>query len=228
MYDLSIILPVHNESEIIESVFNEIKKEVEKIGIWAEYILVENGSFDESLKILKKIEKENKDVCVLTSPKGYGSAVLAGLTKASGTNICYMPSDGQADVLILEKLFREFKKDKWDMVKVKRIKRENILRVLTSRVFAFLMFVLYNVRLLDINGSPRIIKKQLLLKLNLQSKDSFIDAEFAIKAQRLEWKIKEIPMKFINRKGGKSTRSIGTYIEFIKNILLNSGSILSL
>jgi hypothetical protein len=71
---------------------------------------------------------------------------------------------------------------------------------------------------LDINGDPRIFLRKELQTLNLQSKDSFIDAEFTIKLSKLNWKVLEIPIKNIDRYGGKSTRHFGTFIEFFKNI----------
>lgn len=104
-------------------------------------------------------------------------------------------------------------------VKVARIRRESVLRTFASKFFSLTLSIFFATPKIDVNGSPRIFARKLVPVLHLQSKDSFIDAEFLIKAARLRWKIKEIPMRTLTRLGGKSTRSVRTYFEFIVNIL---------
>lgn len=218
MIDLSLILPVHNEEEIIKQVLLDIIKYLKSLKISYEIILVENGSTDNSLQVIKKLSKTLPNINYNIVPKGYGSAVIKGLENAKGNYVCYMPSDGQIDMNVFNMLWSDTKKERYDLVKVKRIQRESFLRELTTKSFSLIIMVLFNTWFIDINGSPRIFKRKHLNKLNLQSKDSFIDAEFLVKISRLKWKIKEIPMKNLDRVGGSSTRSINTYIEFLRNI----------
>lgn len=218
MTTLTVILPVHNESEIIEDAFSEIYKKIRAAIKSSEFILVENGSKDNTLDILKKICKKHKGVFVSTAPIGYGSAILKGIKMANSNNVCYMPSDGQIDLSVFPQLLKEFNSGKWDLVKVKRKGRENIGRTLVSLIFATTIFLLFKTPHIDINASPRIIEKKRFEKLKLKSKDSFLDTELLIKISRLNWRIKEIPMENLPRIGGKSTRSISTFIEFFGNI----------
>lgn len=219
MISLSLILPVHNEGNIIESVFKEIKKTLDALKITYECILIENGSRDNSLAVTKNIAKKYPTkVKIYIAPKGYGSAVLKGLENSKGEYVCYMPSDGQIDLTVFSKLWQLAKTNTWDLVKIKRITRESVARSVTSRIFSMILTVMFGISTTDINGSPRIFLKKHLKILHLQYKDSFIDAEFAIKAHYLGWKIKEIPMQTLPRTGGKSTRSWKTFLEFFKNI----------
>lgn len=220
MIEFSLILPVHNESTIIKTVVDEIVAALNKMKISYEIILVENGSTDKSLDVIKELSLKNKGVKTLIAEKGFGSAAIAGLSKAKGKYACYMSSDGQVDLNLISKLWKEIQSDKYDLVKIRRIRRESLVRDLTTWALSISISILFNTKFLDVNGSPRIFLRKHLKKLDLQSKDSFIDAEFLIKISKLNWKIKEIPMKNIERYGGKSTRSINTYLEFIKNIYL--------
>lgn len=238
MIDLSLILPVHNEETIIKPVFSEIIKILDSLGICYECLLVENGSSDKTLDTIRKLKKKYKNTKILIARKGYGSAVLAGLNKAKGKYVSYMPSDGQIDLSVFPKLWKLVKKEKWEMVKIKRSTRESLDRTIISITFSFIVKLLFNTPFLDINGSPRILlrknigvfdgkqclkhtfapQKKKGLKIFLKSKDSFIDAEFAVKASLASWRIKEVPMKTLPRRGGQSTRSWKTFAEFFNNL----------
>ncbi|OGD86828.1 hypothetical protein A2Z23_03285 [Candidatus Curtissbacteria bacterium RBG_16_39_7] len=218
MIELSVILPVHNEENIIEVSFKEIYKAVKNTVKSSEFILVENGSQDKTLEIVKKICQKYDGTRFAVAPKGYGSAVLKGLELAGGKYVCYMPSDGQIDLEVFPKLWKEAKTGRYQLVKVKRITRESLWRTIVSISFSLIIPLLFRTPRIDINGSPRIFEKKYLSILDLKSKDSFIDAEFLIKITKLDWSIKEVPMKNLPRLGGKSTRSLSTFLEFFSNI----------
>ncbi len=214
---LSLILPVYNQANIIEPVFIQIYKTIQNLRTPYEIILVENGSTDGTEKVTAGLAKKYTHTQAIRTTKGYGSAVLSGLEKSQGEYICYMPSDGQIDLSVLPVLW---KNRAFDIVKIKRINRENIMRVLVSKFFSLILAIRFHTPLVDINGSPRIFKRQAMLSLNLAYRDSFIDAEMLVKAHRRGWKILEIPMKNLPRYGGESSRSWKTFAEFLKNIYL--------
>lgn len=216
---LSLVLPVHNQETIISKATADINRALQTLGIKYEIILVENGSTDDTLRVVREIAKKEKGVKVLTSPKGYGSAVIAGLAKARGFYVSYMPSDGQLDPRTLGQIYKLISLKTYDMVKIRRTNRESFLRKFQSFIFNLLTRLLYPITLTDINGSPRIMKRSAIKKLALVSGDSFIDCEMAVKAHYLGWKILEVPAKTYPRLGGKSTVSYKTVMEFIYNLI---------
>lgn len=216
--DLSLVLPIHNQATIIAPVVKDIYNILKKGKINNEIILVENGSKDDTLKILNKLAKKYTNTIIIVTKLGYGSAVLAGLKVSKGEYVSYMPSDGQLDPNLVPLLYKTIIKGIYDLVKIKRITRENTIRYLRSKVFNLLTRLLFKITVEDINGSPRIFERKWLSVLDLQFKDSFIDAEMAIKAYYLKWKIKEIPAKTLPRLGGKSTVNFKTVIEFLSNL----------
>lgn len=218
---LSLVLPVHNQAEIIESVVKEIVKVINSIGIGYEILMVENGSSDKTLYVLKQLTKKNNKLKYLVAPKGYGSAVIAGLKKSHGDYVSYMPSDGQLDPKLLIELWGLVTSSNYDMVKIRRITREGPIRFWRSKIFNILARSWHSIpnSISDINGSPRIFKRKWLKELDLTYIDSFIDTELAVKANYLHWRIKEISANTLPRVGGKSTVNYRTVIEFLRNIL---------
>lgn len=218
MIQLSFILPVHNEADIIALVYRDIRRAADRLDIGYECILVENGSTDNTLEVVSGLAKRFAHTRVVTAPKGYGSAVLAGLTAARGTYVCYMPSDGQIDLTVIPKLWRLIQTGNWDVVKVRRTTRESWDRRVTSSFFSWIVSIAFGIPRYDVNGSPRILRRGDMRRLRLHHTDSFIDTEFAAKGTAFGWKIREIPMRTLPRRGGVSTRSWRTYWEFIKNL----------
>ncbi len=218
MPDLSLILPVLNEENIITPVVEDIIKVLESINISFEIILVENESTDQTCQVISKLAEKDERIRVTKTKQGYGSAIIAGIKIVSGNFISYMPSDGQIDSKILTLLWQEIKNSKIDVVKIRRKNRESTVRLIRSKVFNLLTRILYPIDISDINGSPRIVNTEKLKQLELSFTDSFIDTEFAVKAHMLGWKFKEIEMQNLSRAGGKSTVGIHTVIEFLRNL----------
>lgn len=215
---LSLILPVLDEEKIIQKVVEDIARILDKtIGVY-EIILVENGSTDKSWEKVKELEKQNPKIRAIQTSKGYGRAIIKGLTLAKGKFVSYMPSDGQIDIEVLPAMWADLKTGKFDIVKIRRTSRESAVRFARSIFFNFLARLLFAIDITDINGSPRIFERQKLRILELSYKDSFIDTEFAVKAHILKWKIKELPMKNLDRVGGRSTVQLNTVFEFIVNL----------
>lgn len=218
MPDLSLILPVLNEENIITPVVTDIIKVLESMKASFEIILVENESTDKTWEVINSLSRKDNRIRAARTKQGYGSAIIAGIKIACGDFIIYMPSDGQIDSKILIPLWQEIKSGKADVVKIMRKNRESAVRFFRSKFFNILTRFLYPVDVRDINGSPRIIKTEKLKQLELTFTDSFIDTEFAVKAHLLGWKFKEIAMTNFSRVGGKSTVGIHTVMEFLRNL----------
>ena len=218
-YEFSLVLPVQNQAEIINLVANQIVEILIKARINYQLVMVENGSTDKTLSILKKIAKKNKRIKITVSLPGYGRAVIQGLKNSDGKYIGYMPSDGQCDATVLPKVFAAVQKKSVDLVKVYRTSRESLMRKYVSKVFNLLANLCFNLKVRDINASPTVFAAKNLRRLKLESSDSFLDTELLIKARKLHWKIIRLPMKNFNRSGGRSTVKPTIVFEFLKNMI---------
>lgn len=217
-YQFSLVLPAQNQAEIMEAVTEKIAEVLKKTKINYQLVMVENGSSDKTLEVLKKLAKRNKRIKVAVSDPGYGRAVVHGLNKAEAKYVAYMPSDGQCDEKVLPRVVKEVQKPGVDMVKVFRTSRESTLRTIVSFGFNGLANLLFQLRIKDINASPTCFLRKELKKLKLQATDSFLDTELLIKTKYLNWNIIRVPMRNFKRESGKSTVKPPIVLEFLKNM----------
>jgi len=218
-YDFSLVLPMQNQAEIAESVTTKIIKVLNQNKINYELIMVENGSTDATLVVLKKMARKDQRIHVAVSKPGYGRAVIHGLKLARGKYLSYMPSDGQCDAGVLSQVIKSITQPGVDLVKVYRTSRESALRKFVSGGFNLLANQIFNLNTIDINASPTAFPAKNLKRLKLESPDSFLDTELLIKAKKLNWRIVRLPMKNFNRIGGRSTVKPTIVFEFLKNMI---------
>ncbi len=219
---LSIALPFYNEEEGAADVVAELEKVLEKSGIDYELVLVENGSKDGTGGILKAFSEKNPRIRVHKVPvnQGYGWGIIQGLGAARGQNIGFMCADGQIRPDDLIRVFGEFEKQDADVAKVMRVSRhDGLKRKSISFFYNHLFSLVFGTRCPDINGTPKIFKREFLDVLSLQSKDWFIDAELIIKASQKGLTIRQVPVDFLKREKGRSNVRWKTIVEFLKNIV---------
>lgn len=98
---ISYVIPVYNEEENIELLFNELKPVADGLKKNYEIIFIDDASTDESLKIIKSLSKRSKNVKFLSFEKncGQSAALSAGFSHATGDVIITMDGDMQNDPL---------------------------------------------------------------------------------------------------------------------------------
>lgn len=219
---LSLVIPAYNEEECIENTVSELINEFMSTDAHLELVLVNNGSNDNTSKILKNLEKLYSDVKVVTIGvnEGFGWGVINGLRNAHGDYVGYIGADGQISARDTVRVFERLKSKNLDLCKSRRIKREDgVLRFFLSKSFNMLFYILYHVSVNDVNGTPKIMKYECYKRLDLESKDWFIDAELLIKSATLGFEMGDVDVIFKKRNRGKSNVKANTIFEFIKNLI---------
>lgn len=210
--DLSIVIPAYNEEESIPITIEKITELFSNTNIRYELIIVDNGSYDKTPKIITSYMKTNKNVRLVTVKKneGWGNGVLKGCEQAQGKFITYTTADFQTPVTDILRVYEKIKNEDGKVViKITRVSRnDGLSRYLFSKFFNSLINILFGFISTDINGTPKIIQKSILKNLNLRYKDYFLDAELMIKSKKNGFKILEIPTSSIKRKLGKSNVNI--------------------
>ncbi len=155
----SLVIPCYNESKSIPRLVDNCIKLLKKKKI--EIILVDNGSTDNSFKILTNLSKKNKLIKIIKikKNKGYGYGILKGLRCSTGDIIGWTHADLQTDLLDYIRAIKFFK-DKNDKIFVKG-KRQN--RGFKDNFFTFGMSLLATILLSktywDINAQPTVFTK---------------------------------------------------------------------
>tara|TARA_Y100000590_G_scaffold440511_1_gene565972 strand:- start:40 stop:993 length:954 start_codon:yes stop_codon:yes gene_type:complete len=175
---ISIVIPSYNESQNINEIYQRTIGVIKKLGIKKyELIFVENGSRDNSLELLKKINSENKSVKVISLSRnfGYQSAIAVGLKYSENDYICVMDGDLQDPPEIISKFIDKIKEG-YDVVYGIRSKRKTSF---LNKIFYNLFYVIYS-KLSEIDvpkkaGDFCLMNKKVVKNLNsLSEKNLFI------------------------------------------------------
>jgi len=211
----------YNEEENVLGVVSGLKEALDAEKADYQLVLVNNGSTDRTPSLIRELTSHDprlKAVTVETN-LGYGWGAIQGLNTAAGEWIGFMAGDGQVEPHDVARLYRETRHG-YDLVKVRRAYRQDgFVRGVISDVYMMTFCLLFDLPFYDINATPRVFRREWLEKLDLQSRDWFLDAEIMIKARNLGLSIKEVTIVFRRRKGGKSNVRLATVFEFVLNIL---------
>lgn len=202
---LSIIIPVYNEELIIKQTVNSILKELYKNKINFELILVDNGSFDSTPKILNMLKDKNIKIVKLKQNQTFGGGVIAGLAYARGNYVGISCADNQVKAEDIVRLYKIAEKRNLDFCKGDRkLKYKKWFRRFASRMYKILVKMLFALKINDINGYPIIMKRSVYKGINPQLRNWVINVEMLYKAKNKNYKVTEIPLDYMERGGGKS------------------------
>ena len=98
MKEISIVVPCYNEEDIVEIFYNKLVEVLESLKEYNyEIIFIDDGSKDNTIRLLKKIKLKNNKVKIISFSRNFGkeSAMLAGLENSKGDYVVVMDSDLQ-------------------------------------------------------------------------------------------------------------------------------------
>ena len=106
---LSIVVPAYNEDKRLPYALDCIVEYFGKKGLAYEVIVVDDGSKDNTKKVVGEYNQKYQHIKLhaLEKNSGKGAAVAAGVMKASGKWILYQDADGATPIEEIERLFRE-------------------------------------------------------------------------------------------------------------------------
>lgn len=183
MVDISIIVPIYNAEkflvECIESLLNQTKQELE-------FILVNDGSTDQTEEIIKKY-KDKRIKYFKNKNQGIGKTRNFGIDKATGKYIMFVDSDDFLEKDACEKLYKKMEKECADVVVCNFYKLENGTREeVKIRPFSSTTLEEHPQLLLEINLAPwnKLYRTELLKKHHIRFVETlkYEDAPFVVEA----------------------------------------------
>lgn len=144
MKQLSVVIPVFNESLLVNELIRRVKLNVEKVTPNYEIIIVDDGSIDTTWeKILDQVNLEKRITGIKFSRNfGHHYAITAGLHEVSGEWVVVMDGDLQDRPEVIPELFDKAKEG-YDVVFVSRQNRpEKIYYRITQKLFYFFLRIL--------------------------------------------------------------------------------------
>lgn len=208
--DLSIVVPVFNEEEGIEKAIIEIFRDSGNISVknllkTFEVIIVNDGSWDNTDKILQKLKKRYRNIIIVKHKvnQGLGASIKTGIKLSSKKFVTYLPADGQ---VFLREITEGIKLAPLaDLILTYRGRKAdyNSYRHLLSNSLRFLMKLLFNLKFKDYNW-VHIYKRSLLKSINVKSNGVFYLAEVVARTNNRGFKILETQAKYHPRSTGYS------------------------
>ena len=116
---ISIIVPCYNEEESLPTFYEEADKVTKKMSnIDFEFIFINDGSKDDTLKIIREISSKDKRIRYVSFSKNFGKegAMYAGLEHSKGDYVAIMDADMQDPPEMIEKMYNIIKKENYDCV----------------------------------------------------------------------------------------------------------------
>jgi glycosyltransferase involved in cell wall biosynthesis len=195
---LSVLIPVHNESNTVE----EIVRRVEETGLVSEIVVVDDASNDGSQEVLQKLEKKGR-IKLLTHEKnrGKGAALRTALTAASGDLLLIQDADLEYDPRDYAALLQPIEEDRADVVFGSRFlgsARRPILfwNMVANRILTLLTNILYNNILTDMETGYKLFRREVILSIPFNSNRFNFEPEITAKLLKRKVRIFEVPITF--------------------------------
>lgn len=141
---LSLVIPVYQEGSHIKSTIKVIENVLLENHLVYEFILVDDGSTDNTWSELKSLARDNDKISIIRLSRNFGkeSALCAGLEYAGGDMVLVMDSDLQHPPEIIPDMVKAWQSEGYDVVEgIKHSRgRENPIYRICARFFYYLIY----------------------------------------------------------------------------------------
>lgn len=205
---LSVVIPVYNEQETLPVLYKALMDALTPLDCYWEVVLVDDGSRDESLRVLEELAARDQDhlkVVVLRRNFGQTAAIAAGIDNASGDIIVLMDADMQNDPADIPMMVEKLEQG-YDVVSGWRFERKDafITRTLPSRIANWLISKVTGVNLHDYGCTLKAYRREVLTGFRLYGEMHRFIPVYAdsVGARIIEVQVNHHPRKFGKTKYG--------------------------
>ncbi|MDA9319025.1 glycosyltransferase family 2 protein [Flavobacteriaceae bacterium] len=169
--NLSIVIPLLNEQNSIDELTSSISTVVKALRLEFEIILIDDGSTDNSWKIISEICSNNQNVRGIRFLKNFGKsqALSAGFKACNGDVVITMDADLQDDPNEIPELYKKVKEEKFDLVSGwKKVRYDSIIfKNFPSKIFNWAARITSGIKLNDFNCGIKAYKKEVIKQIKL-------------------------------------------------------------
>ncbi len=205
---LSIIVPVRNESDNLEDLFNYFSNNLKNINY--EVLIINDFSKDDTLECAKKLSIQKTQFKVFdNSRKGLGGAINLGIKKSLGKSVAIMMADQSDDINDLIKYNDLMNSNSYDAILGSRFLKDSKVidypfqKLILNRIFNFIVSLIFWNKYKDYTNAFKIYKKEVLLEIMPLISESFnIFLEIPLKIISRKYNYKIITINWTGRKKG--------------------------
>lgn len=234
---LSIIIPAHNEAERLPLTLFDVDKRLSQRDYSYEIIVVENGSRDNTAEVVRRMQGSVKNLKLIQSSEASkGSAVRLGMLQAKGEYRLFMDADNATTVDHFDRMLPYFsakcgsasgEKERYDVVICSRSRKESILdppqpwyRQIAGKIGNLIIQLLVLPGLWDTQCGFKAFTAEAAERIFSISRIHGwgFDVEVLALAKKLGYRIKEIPVQWVNdiRSTVKASAYITTLLDTLK------------
>ena len=218
MDKIYFVMPAYNEAANIEETVRQWYPIVEKSGKDCRLVIANDGSKDDTFKILQSLQETYPQLIPLDKPNsGHGATVLYLYRYAieSGADYVFQTdSDGQTDPTEFLQMYEN--REKYDFQIGHRIDRQDgSSRVFVTRVLRAIVWLMFREWVVDANTPFRLMRSDKLKPIMDVIPHDYFLCNVAISAIAVKWKynIKWYPISFKPRQGGVNSINIRRIIK---------------
>lgn len=224
LLDVSIVIPVFNEIEVIERVLKNVLSVMEKQGSTFEIIVVNDRSTDGSEETIRQVRSQAIQLIDSNYPKGKGGALKSGFDIARGKCIVMMDADGSHQAQDLPRLIDQQRK-MGGLVVASRIyggsEEYTRTRAFGNIFFTWLFGFLHGRYLSDALNGFKAFDREIYERFHCTSTGFEIEIELLMNALCLDKPITEVPSLELKRQGGVAkSKVIKDGFRFLWRIIL--------
>lgn len=199
MKRLSIIIPVYNEANTIGEILNRVKR----VPYEKEIIVVDDGSNDQTSKILKEY---NEGIKILTHPKnmGKGAAIRTAIPHITGDIVIIQDADLEYNPSEYGNLIKPIIEGMADVVYGSRFLGgpHRVLffwHFLGNKILTTLSNMLTDLNLSDMETGYKVFRSEILRKIKIKSNRFGFEPEITAKIAKMKCRIYEVPISYWGR-----------------------------
>lgn len=211
---LSVIIPIYNEVDNIQVLYDRLDVSLAKFAGRREFIFINDGSYDDSLFLIKRLSEQQSDVKYISFSRNFGHqiAVMAGLDASNGGLIAIIDADLQDPPELIYEMANVMDTG-YDVVYAKRKtrKKEGFFKKITAKLFYRILSMLTDISIPLDTGDFRLINRkvvEILKKMPEQQK--FLRGQISW----IGFKQTFITYDRDERHGGKTGYSLGKMVQF--------------
>jgi len=201
---ISVVIPVFNEEDNLAALIGRLQPVLRSLGRPYEIVMIDDGSRDGSLAILKDLVRENPELRVVELTRNYGqhAAIMAGFSIVRGDIVVTLDADLQNPPEEIPRLVAEMENGGYDVVgTIRRRRRDSAFRLGASRLINIVARRITGVHMTDWGCMLRAYRRPVVERMReCHEHATFIPALATVFAKRLT----EIEVAHEERHGGKS------------------------
>ena len=168
--DLSIIIPLYNETESLEELSSWIHKVVQESKLKYEIVFIDDGSTDNSWATINSLQKRNNNIKGLSFRRNYGksAALNVGFNMSVGDVVITMDADLQDSPDEIPSLYKMIKEDGYDIVSGwKKDRKDPLSKTIPTKLYNGVTRKVSGIKLHDMNCGLKAYKQDVIKNIEV-------------------------------------------------------------